>query len=102
MGISTVKLGRDEKITTKLGYYLVMPVIMPVAFFLVVTTPIGVLGCRLRGLLALIIALICGISSLATAFLGLKERKSTDIHSFWWVLSSLVLSVPVIFLIILA
>jgi hypothetical protein len=39
-------------------YHVILPAIMPVLFFVVALTPVEVLGCLIRGLIALLIALI--------------------------------------------
>jgi hypothetical protein len=39
-------------------YHVILPAIMPVLFFVIALTPVEVLGCLVRGLIALLIALI--------------------------------------------
>ncbi|EKD81965.1 MAG: hypothetical protein ACD_39C01548G0002 [uncultured bacterium] len=75
---------------------------MPALFFLIATTPVETLGCRNRGLLALAVSFSSGIAALFTAYRTLKTRRSKDPHSNWWLASSLIFTVPVIALIILA
>jgi hypothetical protein len=60
------------------------------------------LGCRNRGLLALLISLICGISALGTAIIGTKGTIRGDSNSIWWVMSTLILILPVVALVVLA
>jgi len=75
---------------------------MPVLFFAVASTPVEVLGCFVRGLIAMLIALISGLAALATVIIGAKGRVRHDKNSTWWVLSTLILVIPVIAMIILA
>jgi len=75
---------------------------MPVLFLAVALTPVEVLGCFVRGLIALLIALISGLAALVAAIVGLKGRVRRDRNSIWWVLSTLILVIPVIAMIILA
>jgi len=75
---------------------------MPAIFFRVAFTPVDVLGCRTRGLLALIIALLSGLAALSAAVIGMKGRLRSDRNALWWLLSALVLTIPVIAMIILA
>jgi hypothetical protein len=82
--------------------HIIVPAILPVAFFIIAITPVEVLGCRRRGLLALLIAFISGAASSAAAIKGAKKRMRGETSSVWWIASSMVLSVPVIALIILA
>jgi len=75
---------------------------MPAIFFRVAFTPVDVLGCRTRGLLALMIALLSGLAALSAAVIGMKGKMRGDRDALWWMLSVLVLTIPVIAMIILA
>ena len=75
---------------------------MSVLFFIVASTPVEVLGCTVRGLIALLIALISGLAALGAAIIGLKGRMRHDPKAIWWVTSTLILVIPVIGMIILA
>ena len=86
----------------RIVYHTVIPAIMPAVFFIIASMPVEVLGCRSRGLIALLIALFSGLAALGAAIIGLKGRMRGDIYSIWWVASSLILTLPVIALIILA
>lgn len=87
-------------------YHLFLPTLMPVLFFAVALTPVEVLGCFLRGLIAMLIALISGLAALVAVIIGAKAgakgRVRHDKNSIWWVLSTLILVIPVIAMIILA
>jgi len=82
--------------------HIITPAMMAVLFLVVASTPVEVLGCFVRGLIALLIALISGLAALVTVIIGLKGRLRHDKNSVWWVLSTLILMVPVIAMIILA
>ena len=86
----------------RIVYYIIIPAVMPAAFFVIASMPVEVLGCRTRGLIALLIALVSGLAALGAAIIGLKGRMRGDIYAIWWVASSLILTLPVIALIILA
>ena len=75
---------------------------MPVLFLIVVLTPVEVLGCAVRGLIALLIALISGLAAVGAAIIGLKGRVRRDPNAIWWVMSTLILVIPVIAMILLA
>ncbi len=75
---------------------------MLVLFFIVASTPVEVLGCAVRGLIALLIALISGLAALVAAAIGLQGRMRHDRDSIWWVLSTLILVIPVVAMLILA
>ena len=83
-------------------YHILLPAFMPAIFFRVAFTPVEVLGCRNRGLLALMIALLSGLVALSAAAIGIKRRLRSDGNALWWLLSALVLTIPVIAMIILA
>jgi hypothetical protein len=86
----------------RIVYHIIIPAIMPAAFFVIASMPVEVLGCRTRGLIALLIALSSGLAAWSAAIIGVKGRIRGDIYSIWWVASSLLLMLPVIALIILA
>ena len=83
-------------------HHVVIPAILPAAFFLVALSPVEVLGCRNRGLLALLIALLSGLSALGAAIISIRGRMRGKPHTMWWVGSALVLTVPVIAVIMMA
>jgi hypothetical protein len=83
-------------------YHIIFPAIMPIIFFAVAKTPVEVLGCARRGIIAFLIALVSGLAALGAAIMGIKGRVRKDKHSGWWIISSLILTIPVIALLILA
>jgi hypothetical protein len=86
----------------RIVYHIIISTIMPAVFFVIASMPVEVLGCRTRGLIALLIALFSGLAALGAAIIGVKGRMRGYIYSIWWVASSLILVLPVIALIILA
>ena len=56
----------------RIVYHVILPAIMPVLFFVVASTPVEVLGCLVRGLIALLIALMSGLAALGAAVIGVK------------------------------
>ena len=83
-------------------HHIIIPAIMPTAFFVIASTPVEVLGCRTRGLIALLIALISGLAALGAAIMGAKGRVRGDTNAIWWVKSTLILVTPVVAIIIMA
>jgi hypothetical protein len=83
-------------------YHILLPAIMPAVFFRIATIPVEVLGCRTRGLIAVLIAFSSGLAALGTAFVSAKGRKRGDPSAVWWVASSIILAIPVVALLILA
>jgi len=82
--------------------HILLPAISSVAFFALACTPVELLGCRTRGILALLIATTSGLLSLAAAIRAIKGRLDGEASSYLWIISSLVLVIPVIALLILA
>jgi hypothetical protein len=82
--------------------HILLPSIMPVLFFAVAATPVHVLGCRTRGLLAFMIALVSVLAGLGAAIMALKGRMRGDIHTTWWIATALILVIPAVGLLILA
>jgi len=87
---------------TPLIRHIALPAIAPLLFFAVAATPVEVLGCRTRGLLAFAIALLSALGGLAAAVMALRGRMRGDRHSHWWAASALVLAIPAVGLLILA
>jgi hypothetical protein len=90
----------------RIVYHVIVPAVMPVLFLIVASTPVEVLGCFVRGLIALVIALISGLAALGAAIIGTKGgakgRARHDRNRIWWVISTLILVIPVIAMIVLA
>ncbi len=83
-------------------YHILIPAFMPVLFLVIAATPVEVLGCRNRGLIAFIIALISGLASLGAAIMAIRGRMRNEPDTIRWIITSLILVIPVIALIILA
>jgi len=82
--------------------HILIPLIVTLIFFAVALSPVELLGCRTRGLIALLIALISGMAALGTAIMRLKGRIQKDANSVWWIATTLVLTIPVVALLIMA
>jgi len=87
-------------------YHVILPAVMPVLFFIVALTPVEVLGCFVRGLIALLIAFVSSVAALVAAVIGAKGGAKGRVrhgrNRIWWVVSTLILVIPVIAMIILA
>jgi hypothetical protein len=86
----------------KLLHYLLIPSLLPIAFFAVAATPVEVLGCRNRGLLALLIAFVSVLTGLAAAVRAVQERRRGEADSGRWVATALILAIPPVVLLFLA
>jgi hypothetical protein len=86
----------------RIVYHIILPAIVPVLFLIVALTPVDVLGCRLRGLIALFIAFISALAALGATIVGAKARVRHDQNAIWWVTTTIILVTPAIAIIILA
>ncbi len=82
--------------------FLALPALVPSFFSVVVPTPVELLGCRNRGLLAVMIALAGALAALGAAIMGTKGRIQRDPKAHWWVISALVLAIPAVAIILIA
>lgn len=82
--------------------HILIPSILPLAFLAVAATPVEVLGCRNRGLLALLIAFISVLAGLGAAVRAVKGRRRGEVDVDRWVVSALILAIAPVALIFLA
>jgi hypothetical protein len=82
--------------------HILLPLLMPAAFFAVAFTPVHVLGCRTRGLLALLIAVVSGLAAIAALVRFRKGNERGATANLWWFVSAVIMTTPVIALIIMA
>jgi len=83
----------DQPMTRRFRH-IVIPALAPAAFLLVAATPVEVLGCFLRGLLAIAIAMVSVIGGLILAIKGHLGRWRGEPDAHWWVLSAVILAIP--------
>jgi len=93
---------RDPDRIEKFGLHVIFPALMPAAFFAVAFTPVQVIGCRNRGLLALTIAFMSGFAALAAMIRSRRESGRGPAAQVWWIISALIMTVPVVALLIMA
>jgi len=82
--------------------HIATPAVMSAVFFAVALSPVSLLGCRTRGLAALSIALLSGLLSIWAAGTALAGKSRGDTDASWWIISSLILAIPVVAMIVLA
>jgi len=78
-------------------YNILFPLLVPLSFLAIASTPVEVFGCAMRGLIAVLIALIGPIIGIVFAILGMK--KSIE-EKLWLLLTIFILSVPAFYLVI--
>ena len=82
--------------------HILLPAFAPALFLVVATTPVDVLGCRNRGLLAIAVAFISVLAGLGSAVAGVRGRMRGDPVGNWRATSALILAVPAVLLILFA
>jgi hypothetical protein len=83
-------------------YHLFIPILTSILFFINAAMPVTVLGCANRGWVAFIVALVSLLAALYTATVALQKRWRQEADSTWWIISTLILSIPAVALLILA
>ena len=84
----------------KKAKHLLMPVIIPLTFTVIALTPIEILGCRLRGLIAVSIALSGALLAITTVLKGLIDRIKEKPDSGWWLATTLILALPAVYIVL--
>ncbi len=80
--------------------HILLPAFAPVLFLVVATTPVDVLGCRNRGLIAIAIAFLSILAGLGSAVAGVRGRMRGEPDTNWRATSALILAVPAVLLIL--
>jgi hypothetical protein len=80
----------------------IIPSLLPIAFFAIAATPVEVLGCRNRGLLALLIAFVSVLVGIVAAVRAVQGRRRGEAESVRWVATALILAIPPVALLFLA
>lgn len=83
-------------------HHTIIPAAIPAIFFAVANTPIDWFGCRNRGLIAVTIALVGALAALAAMAMGLKKTFARKSDANLWVLSSLILLIPAVYIVAIA
>ena len=82
--------------------HLIIPSVVPTVFLVMAAMPGQVMGCRNRGLLAVLVALIGGLAGLGTVIMGAIRKMRGDPNAGWWMTSILILVIPAVVIIIIA
>lgn len=80
--------------------HILIPLIVPLAFFIVVATPVELLGCRTRGLIGVGIALAGGLAGIACAVKGLIGKIKNAPASGYWMVSTIILALPIFYIVL--
>lgn len=86
----------------RLTRHVLVPALMPLLFFAAAFTPVELIGCRNRGLLALLIALASGFWALGKAVVAARAGSRGEADAAWRTIGSLILAIPVVALLAMA
>lgn len=86
----------------KIAKHMIIPLIVPAIFFVVASLPVELLGCRNRGLIAALLAITGGILAIVAAVKALMGKVRGDSSTFLWMVSAIILSIPAIFIVLIA
>jgi hypothetical protein len=75
--------------------HIALPAAAPVAIIGLYFTPVLVFGCVNRGLLAVAIVLVSAVTACVTTGKGVRARTQGLPSANWWVLSTLILVMPI-------
>jgi dipeptide/tripeptide permease len=79
--------------------HVVLPAVAPAALVGLYFTPVSVFGCATRGLLALAVALVSAGGAFVAIGLGFRAQRRRDPMSLWWIVSAVILTVPLALLV---
>lgn len=82
--------------------HILIPALVTVVFFFVVSLPVELLGCRNRGLIAAVIAIVAGITGIGASMKAVVEKIRGDSNSYLWMVSALLLAIPGIYIVLIA
>ncbi len=74
--------------------HVLLPAVAPLAIMGLYFTPVSLIGCANRGLLALLVAGVSAIAAFVSIALAIHARARGDGSSSWWILSALLLTLP--------
>ncbi len=74
--------------------HIVLPATATVAVVALYFTPVALLGCVTRGLIALAVVGVSLLVALVSAGVGLKKRIKGEKGSEWWIVTTVILMLP--------
>jgi hypothetical protein len=79
--------------------HVALPALAPLALVALYFTPLTVIGCRDRGLLALLVTAVSAVAAFACIGLAFRARARGETAALWWTLSAAILTLPLALLI---
>ena len=74
--------------------HILLPAVAPAAIVGLYFTPVALIGCVNRGLLALAVVLVSLLAGIAAGLVGIKARQRDPGSRWWWIATLLILATP--------
>ena len=74
--------------------HILLPAIAPLSIIGLYFTPVSLMGCANRGLVALAIVFLSLVAGIAAGVMGLQARGRNGTGAGWWIASTLILLLP--------
>jgi hypothetical protein len=78
----------------RLAKHILLPAVAPAIVVGLYFTPVALVGCANRGLLALGVVLVSLVAGIATGLVGIKARRRDPGSRWWWIASMSILALP--------
>ncbi len=79
--------------------HVLIPAIAPILIVILYFTPVTLIGCYNRGLIAVIIVAISFIAAFVAAVFGLRDRLKGDPEYIRWIVTAVILAIPALLVI---
>ncbi len=74
--------------------HIILPAIAPAAIIGLYFTPVSLIGCKNRGLLALGVVLVSLIIGIMAGLIGMKAGRGDPKSRWWWIATMVILAMP--------
>ncbi|RII28445.1 MAG: hypothetical protein CXR31_00760 [Geobacter sp.] len=78
----------------RLARHILLPAVAPAAIIGLYVTPVALIGCMNRGLLALGIVVVSLVAGIAMGVVGIKTCRRDPATRWWWIASIFILATP--------
>ncbi len=78
--------------------HVLLPALAPATIVGLYFAPVSLVGCANRGLMALAVALGSPAAAFVTVGVSIRCRSRNDPSASWWVISTLILALPLVLL----
>lgn len=78
----------------RLARHILLPAVAPAAIVGLYFTPVSLIGCLTRGLLALAIVVVSLVAGIAMGVIGIKACQRDPASRWWWIGSMIILATP--------